>query len=64
MRQRIDLGAETVEFVRRRMTEIIGEDPENITKIKFMRLRICLTYGCCECQRDVTWALNGTMGLG
>ena len=31
----IDLGAETVAFVRRRMTEIVGEDPENITKIKF-----------------------------
>ena len=35
MTQRIDLGAETVEFVRRRMTEIVGEDPQNITKIKF-----------------------------
>lgn len=35
MVQRIDLGAETVKFVRRRMTEIVGEDPENITKIKF-----------------------------
>lgn len=35
MTQRIDLGAEAVEFVRRRMTEIIGEDPQNITKIKF-----------------------------
>ena len=35
MTQRIDLGAETVEFVRRRMTEIVGEDPQNITKVKF-----------------------------
>ena len=35
MRQRIDLGTETVEFVRKRMSEILGENPENIEKIKF-----------------------------
>ena len=35
MKQRIDLGAETVELVRRRLKEILGENPENINKIKF-----------------------------
>ena len=35
MVQRVNLGAETVEFVRQRMTELIGEDPQNITKVKF-----------------------------
>ena len=35
MVQRVNLGAETVEFVRQRMTELIGEDPQNIKKVKF-----------------------------
>ena len=35
MRQRIDLGAETVAFVRQRVAEIVGENQENIQTIKF-----------------------------
>lgn len=35
MKQRIDLGAETVAFVRQRVTEIVGENQENIQTIKF-----------------------------
>lgn len=35
MTQRIDLGAETVAFVRQRVTEIVGENQENIQTIKF-----------------------------
>ena len=35
MTQRINLGAETVEFVRQRMDDIIGEHPQNIKKVKF-----------------------------
>ena len=35
MKQRIDLGAETVAFVRQRVAEIVGENQENIQTIKF-----------------------------
>ena len=35
MRQRIDLGAETIAFVRQRVAEIVGENQENIQTIKF-----------------------------
>ena len=35
MTQRIDLGAETVAFVRQRVAEIVGENQENIQTIKF-----------------------------
>ena len=35
MKQRIDLGAETVAFVRQRTAEIVGENQENIQTIKF-----------------------------
>lgn len=31
----VNLGAETVEFVRVRMAEILGEEPQNINKIEF-----------------------------
>lgn len=34
MVKHIDLGAEIVEFVRTRMTEVIGEDPENIRQVE------------------------------
>ena len=34
MTQRIDLGAETVAFVRMRMMEVIGEDPENLKRVE------------------------------
>lgn len=34
MVKHIDLGAEIIAFVRTRMTEVIGEDPENIRKVE------------------------------
>ena len=34
MKKNIDLGAETVEFVRMRMTEVIGENPENLVRVE------------------------------
>ena len=34
MKMNIDLGAETVEFVRMRMTEVIGENPENLVRVE------------------------------
>lgn len=34
MKKNIDLGAETVEFVRNRMAEVIGEDPQNISRVE------------------------------
>lgn len=34
MTQHIDLGAETVAFVRTRMNEVIGENPENIKRVE------------------------------
>lgn len=34
MRQHIDLGAETVAFVRSRLMEAVGEDPENLRKVE------------------------------
>ena len=34
MKQKINLGAETVEFVRVRMAEILGEDPQNISRVE------------------------------
>ena len=30
--QHFDLGAETVAFVRSRLMEVVGEDPENLQK--------------------------------
>ena len=35
MKKNIDLGAETVEFVRTRMAEVLGEDPQNIRRLEF-----------------------------
>ena len=35
MKQKINLGAETVAFVRVRMAEILGEDPQNINYVEF-----------------------------
>ena len=35
MKKKINLGAETVEFVRVRMAEILGEDPQNINNVEF-----------------------------
>lgn len=35
MKNHIDLGAETVMFVRTRMEEVLGEEPENINKVEF-----------------------------
>ena len=35
MENHIDLGAETVLFVRTRMEEVLGEEPENINKVEF-----------------------------
>ena len=35
MKQKINLGAETVEFVRVRMAEILGEHPQNINNVEF-----------------------------
>ena len=34
MKKNIDLGAETVEFVRTRMAEVIGENPENLVRVE------------------------------
>ena len=34
MRQNIDLGAETVAFVRSRLMEVVGEDPENLKRVE------------------------------
>ena len=34
MRQHIDLGAETVAFVRSRLMEVVGEDPENLKRVE------------------------------
>ena len=34
MKQHIDLGEETVAFVRMRMKEVIGEDPENLRRVE------------------------------
>ena len=34
MRQNIDLGAETVAFVRSRLMEVVGEDPENLKHVE------------------------------
>ena len=35
MNQTINLGAETVEFVRQRMKETVGEDPQKIERVEF-----------------------------
>ena len=34
MKNYIDLGAETVAFVRTRMEEVLGEDPQNISRVE------------------------------
>lgn len=34
MKKNIDLGAETIEFVRTRMEEALGEDPQNIRRVE------------------------------
>ena len=34
MKKNIDLGAETVEFVRARIEEVMGEDPQNIRRVE------------------------------
>lgn len=34
MKKNIDLGAETVEFVRTRMAEVIGEDSKNLQRVE------------------------------
>ena len=34
MKKNIDLGAETIAFVRMRMTEVIGENPENLVRVE------------------------------
>lgn len=34
MKKNIDLGAETVEFVRTRMAEVIGENPKNLERVE------------------------------
>lgn len=34
MKQKINLGAETIVFVRKRMEEVLGEDPQNIYNIE------------------------------
>lgn len=35
MKKNIDLGAETVAFVRARMEEVLGEDPQNISRVEW-----------------------------
>ena len=34
MKQHFDLGAEAVEMVRRRMREVVGEDPEKLQQVE------------------------------
>ena len=34
MKNHIDLGAETVEFVRTRIEEVLGENPQNISRVE------------------------------
>lgn len=34
MTKHIDLGAETVAFVRMRMMEVVGDDPENLKRVE------------------------------
>jgi len=34
MKKNIDLGVEMVEFVRTRMEEVLGEDPQNINRVE------------------------------
>lgn len=34
MRQHIDLGAETVAFVRSRLMEVVGENPESLKRVE------------------------------
>ena len=34
MTKHIDLGAETVAFIRMRIVEVIGEDPENLKRVE------------------------------
>ena len=34
MKNHIDLGAETVAFVRTRMEEVLGENPQNISRVE------------------------------
>ena len=34
MKKNIDLGAETVAFVRSRLMEVVGENPENLQKVE------------------------------
>lgn len=34
MTKHIDLGAETVAFVRMRIVEVVGEDPENLKRVE------------------------------
>lgn len=35
MKKNINLGAETVAFVRNRMAEVLGENPDNIYSVEF-----------------------------
>lgn len=34
MKNHIDLGAETVAFVRKRMEEVVGEEPQNLIRVE------------------------------
>ena len=34
MTKHIDLGAETVAFIRMRIVEVVGEDPENLKRVE------------------------------
>ena len=69
MKQKINLGAETVEFVRVRMAEILGEDPQNINNVEFdvkevkeQIFRLFYDYQVVHCWPHV--AANTAMLLG
>ena len=34
MKNHIDLGAETVAFVRKRLEEVVGDDPQNLNRVE------------------------------
>lgn len=69
MTTHIDLGAETVAFVRMRMMEVIGDDPENLKRVelnmkevKEQIFRLFYDYQVVHCWPHV--AANTAMLLG
>lgn len=70
MKKNIDLGAETVEFVRMRMTEVIGENPENLVRVemnmkevKEQIFRLLYDYQVCRSWPHVAERTADVLGL-